>query len=76
MRLEGKTALVTGGSQGIGEAIAKRLAAEGASVAVVASSSRDKAEAVVIPRAGHFDLIDPLSDGWKRVEPLIDELTR
>ncbi len=44
----------------------------------VASATRagDKAEAVVIPRAGHFDLVDPLSDGWKRVEPLIDELTR
>ncbi len=46
MRFAGKIALVTGGSQGIGEAICRRLAAEGATVAVLASSSQAKAEAV------------------------------
>jgi 3-oxoacyl-[acyl-carrier protein] reductase len=46
MRFAGKIALVTGGSQGIGEAICRRLAAEGATVAVLASNSQAKAEAV------------------------------
>ena len=35
MKLKDKVAIVTGGSQGIGEAIAIRYAAEGAKVAVV-----------------------------------------
>ena len=35
MKLEDKVAIVTGGSQGIGEAIAVRYAAEGARVAVI-----------------------------------------
>ena len=48
----------------------------GADYVAKATKAGDKAEAVNIPQAGHFDLIDPLSDGWKRVEPLIDELTR
>ncbi|MDE2697937.1 MAG: SDR family NAD(P)-dependent oxidoreductase, partial [Gemmatimonadota bacterium] len=45
-RLTGKTALVTGGSRGIGEAIALRLAREGANIAVCASKSTEAAEAV------------------------------
>jgi 3-oxoacyl-[acyl-carrier protein] reductase len=45
--LEGKAALVTGGSRGIGSAIAKRLAANGATVTITFSSGRQKADEVV-----------------------------
>jgi 3-oxoacyl-[acyl-carrier protein] reductase len=45
--LAGKIALVTGGSRGIGAAIALQLAAEGAAVAISYSNSAAKAEEVV-----------------------------
>jgi len=45
--LQGKVAIVTGSSRGIGRSIAERLGRDGVSVVVTYAGNRDKAEAVV-----------------------------
>ncbi len=53
--LTGKMALITGGSRGIGEAIVRKYASEGASVAFTYRSSSEKADVIVaeLTKAGH-----------------------
>jgi 3-oxoacyl-[acyl-carrier protein] reductase len=73
--LEGKTALVTGGSRGIGRAIALELAEAGASVTVSYRSGREEAEQVAQEAGGHAveaDVSDP--DEAKRLVEEAGEL--
>jgi 3-oxoacyl-[acyl-carrier protein] reductase len=52
--LAGRLAVVTGGSRGIGAAIAERLARDGATIVMTYNRGRDRADAVVksIQQAG------------------------
>src|SRR5260370_8799953 len=63
--LQGKHAIVTGGSLGIGKAIARELAREGADVAIVART-KDRLEATARELA---------AETGRRVIPLVADVT-
>jgi 3-oxoacyl-[acyl-carrier protein] reductase len=65
--LDGKAALVTGGSRGIGQAIAIKLAREGADVAVNYQSRKDQA-ADVIDFINKTDRLDDLDEMIKMID--------
>jgi 3-oxoacyl-[acyl-carrier protein] reductase len=78
--LEGKTALVTGGSRGIGAAIARELAGAGAAVTLSYRSGKDEAEAVardtgaraVQADVGHPDEAKTLVDDAGELDILVN----
>jgi 3-oxoacyl-[acyl-carrier protein] reductase len=80
MRFEGKTALVTGGSRGIGRACVAQLAAEGATVAFLYNTNQAAAEALIAQlgeasvrvRALQADVRD-LARAHQIVDQLVDQ---
>ena len=65
LRLDGRIAVVTGGSSGIGAACVRALAAEGASVVIGYHSGLDRAQALLaqLTGKGHVAMPIPLGDG-------------
>jgi 3-oxoacyl-[acyl-carrier protein] reductase len=83
MRLQGKTAIVTGAAQGFGEGIARRFAEEGAKV-MIADIQGDAAETVakdiggiaaqvdVADAASVNAMVDKANDAWGQVDILVN----
>jgi 3-oxoacyl-[acyl-carrier protein] reductase len=77
MRFEGKTAIVTGGSRGIGRACVARLASEGAKVALIYQSNQQAADSLMAElksgpgevRAFQADVRD-----FQRAHEIVDQL--
>ncbi|HEV3463184.1 MAG TPA: SDR family oxidoreductase [Actinomycetota bacterium] len=78
---EGKVVLVTGGSRGIGRAVAEQFAARGATVVVHFRADRRAAEDTLaaLDGGGHLalqaDVADP-EQAWSLVERVVEELRR
>jgi ketoreductase RED2 len=83
--LDGRVAVITGSSRGIGEAVARQFAAAGAAVVVSSSRSREAGEAVAtsLPHAIYIDadvarpsgaegLIEAAAATWGRVDALVN----
>ena len=71
MRLAGKIALVTGGLRGIGQAIAARFAAEGASVFI---ADLDDAAGERLPAGARYFCADVTREAdWERLARTIGE---
>jgi 3-oxoacyl-[acyl-carrier protein] reductase len=78
-QLSGRVAIVTGGSRGIGAAIAKRLARDGADVAITYSNAQPKADEVVraVQAAGVRGLALRADSGdAKAVQAAVKEVVR
>lgn len=62
--LAGRVAVVSGGSSGVGAACARRLAEQGATIAIGYHTGRDRAEALAaeLPGIGHLPLHLPMTD--------------
>lgn len=62
--LEGRVAVVTGGSSGIGTATAQRLAEQGARVVIGYNTGKDRAETLAsrLPGSGHLPMYLPATD--------------
>jgi 3-oxoacyl-[acyl-carrier protein] reductase len=77
-RLEGKTAIVTGGSRGIGRACVARLAGEGASVAFVYNSAKEAAESLAAEMCAQGFQVRALQADVRdagRAQEIVDSLT-
>jgi 3-oxoacyl-[acyl-carrier protein] reductase len=73
--LQGKVAVILGGTGGIGVATAKRLATEGATIVVCGQSDLQKAQNVVesLPGSGHLAKLVTITDS-QSIAALADEL--